>query len=167
MLEDSLSAINRSSISSSEKRIDQMNRLADMAHFPALVNAGATANILMTLAVTWWLVPRYPQIYAPLVWTALVLTLNLLPVILLRSLAYNKTPTPALAEMSFLHDQHRFPDWVYLAASANMAFWILLAWSLFATFPTAATLVSVLAVASVVTFSPVLLRPFTHASRQP
>ena len=33
---------------SPDKPLDQMNRLADMAHFPALVNAGATANILLT-----------------------------------------------------------------------------------------------------------------------
>ena len=145
-------------IKSPDKPIDQMNRLADMGHFPALVNAGATANILITLLITWWLVPRYPQTYAPVVWTALVLMLNLLPVALLRAIAFNKAPIPCLRDMNFYRDQHRFSDWVYLAASANMAFWILLSWSVFTVAHTPSTLISILAVAFLVTFSPVLLR---------
>jgi len=147
-------------IKSSDKPIDRMDRLADMAHFPALVNAGATANILITLLITWHLVPRYPQTYAPIVWTALVLCINLMPVIFLRAVSYNKSPTPALRSMSFFNDQHRFSDWVYLAASANMAFWILVSWSIFTISYTPATLAALLAVAFIVTFSPVLLRPF-------
>lgn len=149
-------------INSSDKPINHMDRLADMGHFPALVNAGATANILMTLLVTWWLVPRYPQIYAPVLWTALVLTLNLLPVILLRAVSFNKTPIPRLREMDFYRDQHRFSDWVYLAASANMAFWILAGWSIFTIAHTVTTLEATLTVALLVTFSPVILRLFTH-----
>ena len=145
-------------INSFEKPIDRMDRLADMAHFPALVNAGATANILVTLTLTWWLIPRHTQIYAPIAWTAVVLFCNLLPVLLLRAIAWNKSPIPSLREMSFLHDQHRFSDWVYVAASANMAFWILLAWPLFTAYHTLAMLAAVLALASVVTFSPVLVR---------
>jgi hypothetical protein len=147
-------------IKSADKTIDQMNRLADMAHFPAIVNAVATANILITLLITWWLVPSYPQIYAPVVWTALVLAINLLPVILLRATGYNKAPIPRLRDMDFYRDQHRFSDWVYLAASANMAFWILVSWSLFSISHTTSTLAAVLAVAFLVTFSPVLARSF-------
>lgn len=151
-------------INSSDKSLDRMDRLADMAHFPPLVNAGATANILLTVAVTWWLVPRYPQIYAPVLWTTLVLVLNLLPVVLLRSLAYNQTPIPSLRAMDFLRDQHRFADWVYLAASANMAFWIFVSWSVFTVSPSPSTLAATLLTAFLVTFSPVLLRPLTHSS---
>lgn len=143
---------------SSDKPLDRMDRLADMAHFPPLVNAGATANIVLTLLVTWWLVPQYHQIYAPVVWTALVLLVNLLPVILLRAVSFNQTPVPPLRAMNFYRDQHRFSDWVYLAASANMAFWILVSWSVFAVSHTSATLAVVLAVAVLVTFSPVLVR---------
>jgi low temperature requirement protein LtrA len=68
----------------SQKKLNEMNRLSDMAHFPAIVNAGATANILLTITLTWVLEPRYPQTYAPIVWIAVVLVLNLLPVLLLR-----------------------------------------------------------------------------------
>ncbi|WP_260737494.1 hypothetical protein [Tunturiibacter lichenicola] len=148
------------SINSSDKVIDRMDRLADMTHFPALVNAGATANILITLLITWRLVPLFHQIYAPVVWTALVLCINLMPVIFLRAVSYNKSPTPALRNMSFFNDQHRFSDWVYLAASANMAFWILVSWSIFTISYTPTTLAALLAVAFIVTFAPVLLRPF-------
>ena len=151
-------------MNSFDKPIDRMDRLADMAHFPPLVNAGATANILMTIAITWWLVPRYPQIYAPVVWTVLVLVLNLLPVVVLRAIAYNRAPIPSLRAMDFFRDQHRFADWVYLAASANMAFWILVSWSIFTLSPGFATLLAMLVAAFIVTFSPVLLRSFTHSA---
>jgi hypothetical protein len=142
----------------SEKRLNEMNRLSDMAHFPAIVNAGATANILMTITITWWLEPRYPQTYAPVVWVAIVLCLNLLPVVLLRLAMKPDAPCPTLGEMRFVEDQHKFSDWVYLAASANMAFWILVAWSIFSVTNTLSVLAILLFVAFLATFSPVLLR---------
>lgn len=141
-----------------DKRLNQMNRLADMGHFPAAVNAGATVNILFTLCITWWLVPHFPQVFAPLAWLVLVLLLNLLPVVLLRLQMRPDDVYPTLRTMNFVRDQHKFSDWVYLAASANMAFWVLGAWAAFATRYRLSTLVAVLAVAAVATFSPVLLR---------
>ena len=141
-----------------DKKLNEMNRLGDMAHFPPLVNAGATANILLTVCVTWWLVPRYPQVYAPVVWVALVLCLNLLPVVLLRLTLHPDTVYRSLREMDFVHDQHKFSDWVYLAASANMAFWVLGSWALFSVRHEVSVLIAVLCVAFAVTFSPVLLR---------
>lgn len=145
-------------IDAADKQLNRMDRLGDMGHFPAMVNAGATVNILVTLCVTWWLVPRFPQVFAPMVWIALVLVLNLLPVVLLRlSMRANDT-YPTLRNMNFVHDQHRFSDWVYLAASANMAFWVLTAWALFSFRYQLSTLVFMLVIAAVATFSPVLLR---------
>jgi hypothetical protein len=164
MLAASTQEVSVHTINSSDKVIDRMDRLADMTHFPALVNAGATANILITLLITWQLVPHYHQIYAPVVWTSLVLLLNLLPVVLLRALSFNKSPAPPLRSMDFFRDQHRFSDWVYLAASANMAFWILISWSIFSVSYTSATLATMLAVAFFVTFSPVLLRSFAPSA---
>jgi hypothetical protein len=143
-----------------DKKLNEMNRLADMAHFPAIVNAGATVNILLTLCVTWWLVPHYPQIFAPMAWVAIVLCVNLLPVVLLRLTLRPDTVYPTLATMHFIRDQHKFSDWVYLAASANMAFWILLSWALFSIsyLYSTALLEGMLVVAALATFSPVLLR---------
>ena len=146
-------------IKATEKQLDAMNRLGDMLHFPAAVNFGASVNVMMTIAVTWWLEPRYPQPYAVLVWIALVLALNLLPVLLLRRTMQPGEPVRRLGEMDFVRDQHRFSDWVYLAASANMAFWILLSWSVFAVRRSGATLGAMEVVAFLATFSPVLLRP--------
>ncbi|GAC1356101.1 MAG: hypothetical protein NVSMB3_02070 [Acidobacteriaceae bacterium] len=146
-------------IEATEKRLDAMNRLGDMLHFPAAVNAGATANVMATIALTWWIEPRYAQPYAVLVWIALVLALNLLPVLVLRRTMRPDEPMRRLGEMDFLRDQHRFSDWVYLAASANMAFWILLAWSTFAVRRSGSSLAVLEAVAFLATFSPVLLRP--------
>jgi hypothetical protein len=140
------------------KKLNEMNRLADMAHFPAPVNAGATLNILLPLSLTYLVVPRFPQPYAPILWIALILTLNLLPVILLRLTLTPSTVYPPLARMNFFSDQHKFSDWVYIAASANMAFWVLGAWLAFSLSHTAATLVIVLIVAALATFSPVLAR---------
>jgi hypothetical protein len=145
-------------LKSSDKPLDKMDRLGDMAHFPAVVNAGATANVLLTLTVTWWLAPRFHQVYAPMAWTALVLSLNLMPVVVLRAIGYNDSSIPPLSKMDFFRDQHRFSDWVYLAASADMAFWILLAWPIFTLRHTAATLLALMAVAALATFSPVLWR---------
>jgi hypothetical protein len=141
-----------------DKKLNEMNRLSDMGHFPPLVNAGATLNILLTLALTWYLVPRHPEPYAPILWIALVLTVNLLPVALLRLTITPATTYRRLADMDFVHDQHKFSDWVYVAASANMAFWVLSAWALFSIRPTRSTLLATLAIAAIVTFSPVLLR---------
>lgn len=147
-----------SDIDSSRKPLNAMNRLADMGHFPPLVNAGATLNVLLTATLTWFVEPHFGQPWAPVLWVALVLAANLLPVLLLRLSLTPATVYPPLAEMDFVHDQHKFADWVYVAASANMGFWVLSSWAVFAYAHTATTLLAVLFVAFLATFSPVLLR---------
>lgn len=136
-------------MSAFDKRLNEMDRLADMGQFPAAVNAGATLNVLLTVSVTWWIVPRYPQPFAPVLWIALVLCVNLLPVILLRLTLRPDVINPTLRTMDFVRDQHKFSDWVYVVASANMAFWVLGAWALFSVFHTVPVLVAVLSVALV------------------
>lgn len=140
------------------KKLNEMNRLADMGHFPASVNAGATLNVLLTLCVTWWIEPRLPVSWAPVAWVFVVLAANLMPVVVLRLALSGTSVYPSLSDMDFWRDQHKFSDWVYVAASANMAFWVLLGWAVFAVWHTPAALGSMMAVAFVVTFSPVLLR---------
>jgi hypothetical protein len=54
-----------------EKRVNEMNRLTDMLHFPAEVNAGATLNVLMTVALTWYVEPHHPALAGP--WIALLI----------------------------------------------------------------------------------------------
>jgi hypothetical protein len=139
-----------------EKQLNEMNRLSDMLHFPAIVNAGATLNVLMTICATWWVAPRYPALAG--VWVGLVLAVNLLPVILLRMSLRADTPYPKLGQMDFFRDQHKFSDWVYVAASADMAFWVLLAWTAASLDRTSMIFTGLLALAAVVTFSPVMLR---------
>jgi hypothetical protein len=139
-----------------EKRVNEMNRLKDMLHFPVAVNAGATLNVLVTVAVTWDIEPRHPAFAGP--WIALVLALNLLPVVILRLSLRPATVYPALRDMDFFRDQHKFSDWVYLAASANMTFWILLTWTASALDRTTAVLVLIEGVALLATFSPVIIR---------
>ncbi len=138
------------------KRLDEMNRLSDMAHFPAAVNLGATLNVLLTILLTWLVEPTYPALAG--IWIALVLTLNILPVVLLRMKMRPDDDVRTLGEMQFVADQHRFSDWVYVVASANMAFWILLTWTVSALYRTSVALVAVEIVAALATFSPVLLR---------
>ena len=144
-----------------EKRLNEMNRLGDMGHFPAVVNAGASLNVLVTIAATWWVEPRWPALAG--VWVAAVLALNLMPVVLLRMSMGPETLYPKLAEMDFVRDQHKFSDWVYLAASADMAFWVLLAWTASALWRTEGVLLGMLVVAGVATFSPVLMRGLRKA----
>ena len=148
------------------KKLNEMNRLSDMGHFPVLVNLGASANIVFTLAVTWWIEPRYRQVFAPLLWVALVLFVNLLPVVLLRLTLTADTVYRPLGKMDFVHDQHKFSDWVYLAASANMAFWVLASWSIFSISHTVTALVAMLLVAFFATFLPVIVRPFQAARNE-
>jgi hypothetical protein len=148
-------------MNAADKKLNEMNRLADMAHFPPLVNAGATLNVLLTVSVTWylqpWLTARLHTV-APAAWIALVLAANLLPVVLLRLTLGPDSIYPSISRMNFVHDQHKFSDWVYLAASANMAFWVLGSWTVFTVARTPLVLASVLAVALLATFSPVLVR---------
>ena len=143
-------------VRASEKRLNEMNRLGDMLHFPAVVNAGATVNVLVTVLATWWVAPRWPGLAG--VWVAAVLVVNLLPVVLLRLTDREEREYPRLREMNFVRDQHRFSDWVYVAASADMAFWVLVAWTAAVVHRTVGVLVGVELVAGVVTFSPVLFR---------
>ena len=143
-------------VRASEKRLNEMNRLGDMLHFPAAVNAGATANVLLTVALTWWVEARDPLL--PGVWVAVVLAVNLLPVVLLRLGLGPATVYPKLGQMNFFRDQHKFSDWVYVGASANMAFWILLTWTAATLRRTTGTLAAVELMAFLATFSPVLFR---------
>lgn len=150
-------------VNAAYKKLNEMNSLRDMGHFPVAVNAGATANVLLTIALTWLLVPHYSQPFAAVFWVGIVLLVNLLPVVLLRFTLRPDTNYPPIRRMNFLTDQHKFSDWVYIAASANMAFWILSAWALFSLSHTPATLGGLLVVAFVATFSPVFLRSLrTH-----
>ena len=148
-------------VHASEKRLNEMNRLGDMLHFPAAVNAGATANVLMTVALTWWVEARHPLL--PGAWVTLVLAVNLLPVLLLRMGMGPATIYPKLGQMNFVRDQHKFSDWVYVGASANMAFWILLTWTVAVLRRTNGALVAVEVVAFLATFSPVLFRGLLRA----
>jgi hypothetical protein len=141
-----------------DKKLNEMNRLSDMGHFPIKVNAAATANVLVTMTVTWLLVPRFPQPWAPVAWIAAVLALNLLPVVLLRLTTSAATSYPTLSQMDFVRDQHKFSDWVYVAASANMAFWVLVSWAIFSVSHTPVALAALLATALLATFSPALKR---------
>jgi hypothetical protein len=143
-------------LNAGDKRLNEMNRLSDMLHFPAIVNAGATVNVLLTVAATWWVEPRYPALAG--LWVALVLAVNLLPVVLLRLTLTPETEYRRLREMDFFRDQHKFSDWVYVAASADMAFWVLGAWTLSALARTPAVLAGWESFALLATFSPVLWR---------
>ncbi len=143
------------------KPLDRMDRLGDMGRFPAPVHAGATLNVLLTIAFTLAVFARWGALpWALPVWIGIVLLLNLMPVMALRAAGWRAgAPYPPVEQMSFSGDQHRFPDWVYLAASADMAFWIALAWCAYATLPALPALVGVQALALVCTFAPVWLRP--------
>jgi hypothetical protein len=139
-----------------DKRLNEMNRLRDMGHFPASVNLGATINVLLTVLLTWFVEPRFPALAG--VWVGIVLLVNVIPVVLLRLTMRDDAAIHTLREMKFLTDQHKFSDWVYVAASANMTFWILLTWTISAVARTSSALLAVEIVAFLATFSPVLLR---------
>lgn len=148
------------------KTLDRMNRLGDMGRFPPAVHAGATLNILITVAITLPVFARFGGLpWALPCWIALVLAANVAPVALLRLAGWRKdAPYPPIERMSFGGDQHRFADWVYLAASANMAFWIALAWCAFALLPPGPALVGVQGLALICTLAPVWSRPLKSSA---
>ncbi len=140
-----------------EKRLDEMDRLADMREFPALVRVGAAVNVAVTVAATWWVAVRFTGPLVLLAWVVLVLVLNLMPVFLLRLTMNASTPMPTLQSMDFVRDQHKFSDWVYVAASANMAFWVVVSWSVSRAGHAGWALAAVMAVGALHTFWPVVL----------
>jgi hypothetical protein len=137
-----------------------MDDLRDMGRFPPSVHAGATANVLLTILLTYVLRGRRGEPLVLPVWAGGVICMNVLPVIVLRSRMNENTDFPEIEEMGFFGDQHKFASWVYAVASANMLVWIVLSWSLFSQRRDRKTLGGMLIVAFLCTFFPVWIRPF-------
>ena len=142
------------------KRLDEMDDLRDMGRFPVPVYVGATANILMTIWLTYGLRGRYDSPLMLPVWAVGIVSANLLPVVALRSRMDEGTNFPPIEEMGFFGDQHKFSSWVYAVASGNMMFWILLSWSAFSRRRDRASLAGMLALAFACTFFPAWVRLF-------
>ena len=139
-----------------------MDDLRDMGHFPIPIYAGATANVLMTVLMTYLIRGRSGNPLVPPVWAGCVIFANLAPVLALRSRMDESTSYPEIQEMGFFADQHKFSSWVYAAASANMLVWIFLSWSLFSYRRDRRTLAGMLILASVCTLFPAWVRLFRH-----
>ena len=137
-----------------------MDDLRDMGRFPLPIYFGATGNVLMTIFLTYLLRGRYEGPLALPAWAGGVISANVLPVLLLRSRMDDGTKYPRIEEMGFLGDQHKFSNWVYAVASADMLVWILLSWSLFSYRRNRRTLAFMLVLAFVCTFFPAWIRLF-------
>ena len=144
----------------SSKRLNEMDDLRDMGRFPLPVYAGATGNILLTITLTYLLRGRREGSMTLPAWAGGVISANVLPVILLRSRMDEDAYYPEIEEMGFFGDQHKFSNWVYAIASANMLVWILLSWSLFSWRRNRKTLVGMLVLALVCTSFPAWIRLF-------
>lgn len=142
------------------KRLNEMDDLRDMGRFPVPVHAGASANVLLTILLTYVLRGRREGPLTLPVWAGGVLFANVLPVVLLRSRMDENTSYPEISEMSFFWDQHKFSSWVYAVASANMLVWIVLSWSLFSHRHDRRALAGMQIVAFACTFFPAWIRLF-------
>ena len=142
------------------KRLNEMDDLREMGRFPVPIYVGATANVLMTILLTYLLRGRHGGSRALSRWGGGVILANLLPVILLRSRMDEETRYPEIEQMGFFTDQHKFARWVYGVASANMLFWISLSWIAFSRRRDRRTLAAVLLLAFVCTFYPAWIRLF-------
>ena len=142
------------------KRLNEMDDLRDMGRFPLPVYAGATANILLTIWLTYLLRGRLGNPLALPAWAGGIISANVLPVVALRSRMDEATTFPPIEEMGFFGDQHKFSSWVYAAASANMLVWVVLSWSLFSVRRDRKALVGMLALAFACTLFPAWIRPF-------
>jgi len=162
--------------SRNDVRLNEMSSLFDLGQFPLAVCAGAVLNVVLTLIVTRWIVEagvggvHFGGWAVPVnlpVWIAIVLALNLLPVVLLRLVALKPGGGfRRVREMSFLADQHRFPLWVYFLASANMALWIAISWTIFRQPDNPAVHLALIVAAVLVTSFPAWIRVFHRESRQ-
>ncbi len=142
------------------KRLNEMDDLRDMGRFPVSVHAGAAANVLLTILLTFLLRGRRGGPLTLPMWAGGVMCANVLPVALLRLRTDENTNYPEISEMTFLGDQHKFSSWVYAVASANMLVWIVLSWSLFSHRRDRKALAGMLIVAFVCTFFPAWIRLF-------
>ena len=142
------------------KRLNEMDDLRDMGRFPVPIYVGATANVLMTIVLTYLLRGRHGGSRALSRWGGGVILANLLPVVLLRSRMDEGTRYPEIEQMGFFTDQHKFARWVYGVASANMLFWISLSWVVFSRRRDRRALAAVLLLAFVCTFYPAWIRLF-------
>ena len=142
-------------------RLHEMNRLEDMGRFPVVVYVGATANVLASIVVFYWLHGRLGG-SLPLGFACAVVVVgcNLLPVVALRRRegAAGLRDTPAVEQMGFVRDQHRFASWVYAVASGNLFFWLMLAWAALDLERSARMLAGVELLAFLCTFAPVWRR---------
>lgn len=146
----------------SSKRLNEMDDLRDMGRFPLPVYAGATGNVLFTILLTYLLRGRFERPLTLPVWAGVVICVNVLPVILLRSRMDESTHYPKIPEMGFFGDQHKFASWVYAVASANMLAWITLSWTLFSHRRDRKALSGMLILASFCTLFPAWIRLFRH-----
>lgn len=142
------------------KRLNEMDDLRDMGRFPLTVHAGATANVLLTILLTYLLRGRSEGPLTLPMWAGGVIRANVLPVALLRSRTGENTNYPEISEMGFFGDQHKFASWVYAVASANMLVWIVLSWSLFSHRRDRGALAGMLIIAFLCTFFPAWIRLF-------
>jgi hypothetical protein len=146
------------------KRVNEMDRLGDMGRFPVPVLSAATFNVLLTMAVVWHFEFASEHALFPLAqWIAGVLALNLLPVVLLRRTLGPNTVYPVIEEIHFFTDQHKFSNWVYLAASANMAFWISVTWTASDYAHLHVVIAPLLIIAFLATFFPAWIRLFRRS----
>jgi hypothetical protein len=145
------------------KRLNEMDDLRDMGRFPLPIYLGATGNILLTVALTHIVKGRYPRPLTLPLWAGIIISLNVLPVFLLRFRMDENTRYPEIEEMSFFTDQHKFSNWVYAVASANMLFWIVLAWTLFTYRRDKKALAGMLLLAFVSTLFPAWIRLFERS----
>ncbi len=148
-------------------RLHEMSRLEDMGRFPVVVYLGATANVLASILLFYWLHGRVggslPVGFAS---AAVLVAVNLLPVVVLRRRegAAGLADTPPVERMDFFRDQHRFASWVYAAASGNLFFWLMLAWAALDVEHSVRVLLGVEALALLCTFAPAWLRRLRLAS---
>ena len=149
------------SFPSSPTRLHEMNRLEDMGRFPVVIYVGATANVLASILLFYWLHGRCGGSLAVGFGCAVALVaINLSPVVVLRwrEGAAGLADTPPVERMGFVRDQHRFASWVYAVASGNLFFWLLLAGTAFGLEHSVRTLLGVELLAFFCTFAPAWTR---------
>ena len=106
-----------------------MDRLSDVLRLPASVFWIMGINNALTVFVTFLVHQHHWELYFMLLWLAVVLAANLLPIVVFRfAVLRSTTYYPAVSGMKLFRDFYKLSDWTYLLPAINLGFWVVFSW---------------------------------------
>lgn len=137
------------------KRVNEMDRLGDICLLPLRIYTCVAVNTLLTVLATSYVHSHYWELLVLILWIAVVLAWNLLPIVTLRVVALSTASFyPPIQQATVIRDLYKFSDWVYLLPNLYLSFWIILTWILLTYRNTRSLLATLLVLAFCCAFLP-------------